>query len=188
MAYILANSKRIIWDPNKYMNIWIAKFTMSTSNTGTTTSYRMLAPTVMHSDYELTSIPGITMKHKDAFNLSDVTNCLEVGFMLNLNALLSPTTVQGKNEFSLATPIAEYLGVLQTRCDKYSYLSADGDSDYCPDTYSFDYGYYPTVFKETIWMVSRRMIRPVRWNISRLSTCWICIVTNSLSIDQVKEG
>ena len=30
-AYILANSKRIIWDPNKYMNIWIAKFTMSTS-------------------------------------------------------------------------------------------------------------------------------------------------------------
>lgn len=66
------------------------------------------------------------MKHKDAFNLSDVTNCLEVGFMLNLERSVVPDDGAGKNEFSLATPIAEYLGVLQTRCDKYSYLNADG--------------------------------------------------------------
>lgn len=188
LAYILANSKRIIWDPNKYMNIWIAKFTMSTSNTGTTTSYRMLAPTVMHSDYELTSIPGITMKHKDAFNLSDVTNCLEVGFMLNLNALLSPTTVQGKNEFSLATPIAEYLGVLQTRCDKYSYLNADGDSDYCPDTYSFDYGYYPTVFKgnNLDGQPENDPTRPMEYFTS-FNVLDMYSYKNSLSIDQVKR-
>lgn len=29
----------------------------------------------------------------------------------------------------------------------YEYLNEDGDSDYCPDTYSFDYGFYPSVFK-----------------------------------------
>ena len=38
--------------------------------------------------------------------------------MVNLAALYI-TTVQGSNEFSLATPMAEYFGILQTRCDMY---------------------------------------------------------------------
>lgn len=188
MAYILAKAKRIIWDPNKYMNIWVAKFTTSTSTTGTTTSYRMLAPTVMHSDYELSSIPGVTMKHKDSFTLSDVKDCLEVGFMLNLNALLSPTTVQGKNEFSLATPVAEYFGILQTRCDKYNKLNPDGDSDYCPDTYSFDYGYYPTVFKgnNLDGQPENDPTRPMEYFTS-FNVLDMYSYKNSLSVDQVKR-
>lgn len=188
LAYILAKSKRIIWDPNKYMNIWVAKFSTSTSTTGTTTSYRMLAPTVMHSDYELSSIPGVTMKHKDSFTLSDVKDCLEVGFMLNLNALLSPTTVQGKNEFSLATPVAEYFGILQTRCDKYNKLNPDGDSDYCPDTYSFDYGYYPTVFKgnNLDGQPENDPTRPMEYFTS-FNVLDMYSYKNSLSVDQVKR-
>ena len=188
MAYILSKAKRIIWDPNKYMNIWIAKFTTSTSTTGATTSYRMLAPTVIHSDYDLKSIPGLTMKHQDSFTLNDVKDCLEVGFMLNLNALLSPTTVQGRNEFSLATPIAEYFGILQTRCDKYNKLNADGDSDYCPDTYSFDYGYYPSVFKgnNLDGQPENDPTRPMEY-----FTYFIVLdmysYKNSLSVDQVKR-
>lgn len=170
------------------MNIWIAKFTTSTSTTGATTSYRMLAPTVIHSDYDLKSIPGLTMKHQDSFTLNDVKDCLEVGFMLNLNALLSPTTVQGRNEFSLATPIAEYFGILQTRCDKYNKLNADGDSDYCPDTYSFDYGYYPSVFKgnNLDGQPENDPTRPMEYFTS-FNVLDMYSYKNSLSVDQVKR-
>lgn len=188
LAYILNKKKTLIWDPNKYMNIWVARFTTSTSTTGASTSYRMLAPSVIHSDYDLESIPGLTMKHMDSFTVNDVTDCRDVGFMVNLAALLSPSTVQGKNEFSLATPVAEYFGILQTRCDKYSYLNPDGDSDYCPDTYSFDYGYYPTVYKgnNLDGQPENDPTRPMEYFTS-FNVLDMYSYKNSLSVDQVKR-
>lgn len=187
LAYILAKKKTILWDPNKYLNIWVARFSTSTSVTGTT-SYRMLAPSIIHSDYDLKSIPGLTMKHKDSFTVNDVADCLEAGFMVNLTALLSPSTLQGSNEFSLATPMAEYFGVLQTRCDKYNKLNPDGDSDYCPDTYSFDYGYYPTVFKgnNLDGQPENDPTRPMEYFTS-FNALDMYSYKNSLSVDQVKR-
>ncbi len=72
LSYILAKWKRLIWDPNKYLNIWLAKFTTFTSTTGTSTSYQMWPPRVMHPDYDLASIPGLDWEHKESFNLDDV--------------------------------------------------------------------------------------------------------------------
>lgn len=145
-AYILKQKTKIIWDPNKYLNIWLTKFTTSTSSLGSA-SYKFLAPTVMHPDYPLSSVPGLTgVVHKSEFSLNDVTDCLQAGIMINYMSFFNPT-VQGSNEFCLATVIAGYYGILLTQCDKYNKLNPDGDSDYCPDTYSFDYGYYPSVYK-----------------------------------------
>ena len=188
MEYILAKWKRLIWNPNKYLNIWLAKFTTGTSTTGAGTSYKFMPPTVMHSDYDLASIPGVEMEHKDSFTLDDVENCLEVGLMVNMTALYKPTNVQGKNEFSLATPIAEYLGILQTRCDLYKYLNEDGDSDYCPDTYSFDYGFYPSVFKgnNLDGQPENDPTRPMEYFTS-FNVMDMYSYKNSLSVDQVKR-
>lgn len=147
-----------------------------------------MPPTVMHSDYDLASIPGVEMEHKDSFTLDDVENCLEVGLMVNMTALYKPTNVQGKNEFSLATPIAEYLGILQTRCDLYKYLNEDGDSDYCPDTYSFDYGFYPSVFKgnNLDGQPENDPTRPMEYFTS-FNVMDMYSYKNSLSVDQVKR-
>lgn len=77
-------------------NIWLAKFTTSTSATGTSTSYQMWSPKVMHPDYDLASIPGLDLEHKESFTLDEVEDCREVGFMVNLAALYTPTAVQGQ--------------------------------------------------------------------------------------------
>ena len=188
LSYILTKWKRLIWDPNKYLNIWLAKFTSSTSATGTSTSYQMWPPMVMHPDYDLASIPGLDLEHKESFTLDDVEDCREVGFMVNLAALYTPTAVQGSNEFSLATPMAEYFGILQTRCDMYEYLNEDGDSDYCPDTYSFDYGFYPSVFKANNLdgQPENDPTRPLEYFTS-FNVMDMYSYKNSLSIDQVKR-
>lgn len=188
LSYILENWRSLIWDPNKYLNIWLAKFTTSTSTTGTTTSYQVWPPMVMHSDYDMMSIPGLDFEYKDSFTLEDVEDCREVGFMVNLSALYTPTAVQGSNEFSLATPMAEFLGILQTRCDLYDYLNEDGDSDYCPDTYSFDYGFYPSVFKANNLdgQPENDPNRPLEYFTS-FNVMDIYSYKNSLSVDQTRR-
>lgn len=145
-SYILKQKKAIIWDPNKYLNIWLTKFTTSSSIYGSK-SYKILAPKVMHSDYELSSIPGLPgIVHKDTFKSEDVLDCLDVGILINYTTFLNPNT-QGANEFTLATPIAGYYGILETMNDRYGDLKADGDNDYCPDTYNYDYVASTNVFK-----------------------------------------
>lgn len=106
----------------------------------------------------MASIPGLDWEHKESFNLDDVEDCREVGFMVNLAALYTPTAVQGSNEFSLATPMAEYFGILQTRCDMYKYLNEDGDSDYCPVLIVLIMVFTLQCLKLIIWTVNRKMI------------------------------
>ena len=148
LKYILAKKSRIIWDPTKYLNIWLATFTTSTSTYGTTTSFRVLPPTVMHSDYDLSSIPGLDLVQQDEFTLDDVTDCREVGFMVNFRAIFMPSSVQGRNEFSLATVIGAYYGLLFTD-QGISDDWVDGDNDFCPDTYYYYSGsdYSPSMYK-----------------------------------------
>ena len=113
MSYILTNWKRLIWDPNKYLNIWLAKFTTSTSATGTSTSYQMRSPKVMHPDYELASIPGLDLEHKESFTLDDVEDCREVGFhMVNLAALFTRQQQYKDQMNSVGYPMAEIFGIL----------------------------------------------------------------------------
>lgn len=145
-AYILRLKKQLIWDPNKYLNIWLGKYTNSTATLGGK-SYQYATPSVMHSSFPLTSIPGLKgIKTQDHFTVDDVTDCLQAGIIMNLKTLFNPNT-QGANEFSLATPIAGHFGVLETWNDRYRDLNADGDNDYCPDTYNYDYYANLTVFK-----------------------------------------
>ena len=112
-----------------------------------TYSYETASPTVMHSDYDIESIPGLSdVQTKDRFTLSDVTSCLEVGVLVNYMTFLNPS-VQGTNTFTLATVLAEYYGLLSTNTRYYKNLNSDGDIDYCPDTYTSYANYYPLVFK-----------------------------------------
>lgn len=143
-SVIMNRKSTIMFDPARYFNVWLIKFSTAT---GISESYKFLPPSIMHSDYDFSSIPGIKFtKSADTFKLSDVTDCLQAGIIVNFTPFFNPS-VQGQNEFHFATPIAGHFGLLETKCDKYNLLNPDGDSDYCPDTYSYDYVYYPQVYK-----------------------------------------
>ncbi|MEG0796859.1 MAG: hypothetical protein RR397_10210 [Odoribacter sp.] len=144
--FIIKNWRSCLWNPEQYLNIWLTKYVSRGSETSDYYSYRAEFPTVMHSAYDLKSIPGLKVVTKDVFTLNDVESSFEIGVMVNYMAFLNPQT-QGSNEFSLATALGKYYGLFLTQCDKYKNLNSDGDNDYCADTYNFDYGYYPSVFK-----------------------------------------
>lgn len=135
---IVARKSTIIWDPNKYLNIWLTKFPSGTA-------YSVSTPHIMHSDYDLASILGLgNIATKDEFTVADVTDCTQAGIMVNYMTFLNPN-IQGQNTFTLATAIAGYYGVLETDCNKYGDLQSR--DDYCADTYNYNYDYYPTVYK-----------------------------------------
>ena len=144
--FIVRYKSTCIWNPERYLNIWLTRFSMYSDEAGTY-SYETASPTVMHSDYDIESIPGLSdVQTKDRFTLSDVTSCLEVGVLVNYMTFLNPS-VQGTNTFTLATVLAEYYGLLSTNTRYYKNLNSDGDIDYCSDTYTSYANYYPLVFK-----------------------------------------
>lgn len=179
--FIVRYKNTCIWDPTRYLNIWLTRFSSITSDAGTY-SYKTAKPNVMHSDYDIESIPGLSnVKVKDQFTLSDVTSCLDVGVLVNYMTFLNPS-VQGTNTFTLATVLGEYYGLLSTNTDKYNTLNADDDVDYCPDTYTSYSGYYPSVFKANN-LVNQPEDRKLEWFtsfnvIDRYSR------KNSVSVDQ----
>ena len=144
--FIIRNKRTCIWDPTKYLNIWLTRFSMYSDDVGTY-SYKNALPSVIHPDYDIKSIPGLSgVEVKDQFTLSDVTHCLEVGILVNYVAFLNPS-VHGMNTFTLANVLAGYYGLMPTNATRYTYLNSDGDIDYCPDTYTSYSSYYPMVFK-----------------------------------------
>lgn len=144
--YIIVVWKTCLWNPTRYLNIWLTKFSAISSESGAY-SYKFSAPTDMYTSYDPASIPGLkNIRLVEQFGYNEVESALEVGVMVNYNAFLNPQT-QGSNEFSLATVLGGYYGLLETNCNDYVYLNPDGDNDYCPDTYNYYYAFYPSVFK-----------------------------------------
>lgn len=183
---IFDKKEKLIYPPEKYLNVWLVKFSKSAGSIGE--SYSFAPPSIMHTAYDFSSIAGVTFtKSADTFVLSDVLDCMEAGIIVNYTAFLNPSS-QGSNEFNLATPVAAFYGILNTQCDLYEKLNPDGDSDYCPDTYSYDYGFYPGIYKANN-LDGQPEICPERpmeyftsFNIMDLNSR-----KNSISVDQAKR-
>ncbi|MCQ4872036.1 hypothetical protein [Butyricimonas paravirosa] len=140
--FIVRYKSAFVWDPNKYLNVWIAKYTDEGYYDPLPYQYKF--PTVMHSDYALESIPGLgNITTKDDFNYVDVKDCLEVGIMINYTSFLTPS-----DNFSFAGIVGGYYGLYFTDQDE-SNDWVDGDNDYCPDTYYYYSGYSSSIFKNT---------------------------------------
>lgn len=143
-AIILKKKETMMYDPNRYLNVWLIKFS---DKTAVKDSYIYTAPSIMHTAYDYSTIPGIEFKSSaDTFSLDNVTDCLQVGIIVNFTPFFNPS-VQGSNEFNFATPIAGYYGLLNTECLKYANLNPDGDNDYCADTYNYFSTFYTSVYK-----------------------------------------
>lgn len=144
--FIVRYKSTCIWDPTRYLNIWLTRFSTSTSDLGTY-SYKSAVPTVIHSDYVEEPIAGLNLEVKDNFTLSDVTSCLQVGVLINYMTFLNPS-VQGTNTFTLATVLGNYYGLSFTDQNQNNKW-VDGDNDFCDDTYSFYSSYSSSIYKNT---------------------------------------
>ena len=172
------NSK-LIWDPARYLNVWLAKYSTSSSVSNT---YSVSAPEVILEGYE--SIPGLKMQVVSDYSASDVENYTDVGMMINIRDFFA---TDGKSYFDLSLVFGLYYGLLYTDQDDNNTF-VNGDNDYCPDTYSFDYGFYPSVFKANNLdgQPENDPTRPLEYFTS-FNVMDMYSYKNSLSVDQVKR-
>lgn len=135
---------RLIWDPTKYLNVWLAKFSNGWSSSGSYTYVAKAPYDILRGE----SIPGLRATEVDEFTADDVSDYSEVGVMINYSEFLAPNS-WSSNTFESATPLALYLGLLKTKLTKDP-TGLDYDNDYCPDTY---YYYYDAsvIYKSTYW-------------------------------------
>ena len=136
-SYVEYIESRLIWDPRQYLNIWIAKFSNSISDSGSETYYA-LDPSFMLSGNE--DIPGFNIEVVDNYTVWDIVNFRDAGFMVNYHEFLNPNAM-GSNSFELGTALAAYFGLRRTdyydNSDIYWQVIETGDTDYCPDTYFY---------------------------------------------------
>lgn len=143
-AYEAYINQNLIWDPNKYLNIWLAKFSGSWNSVGTYT-YVAKAPTVILRG---NSIPGISAKAVDKYTAADVTAYSEVGVMMNYSEFLSPNSWTS-NTFEPAMAMGLFFGLNKTKLTKNP-TGIGYDNDYCPDTYYY-YDDSNVIYKSTSW-------------------------------------
>lgn len=127
----------ILWDPNRYLNIFIAKFSDSWSSDGSK-SYQAVAPNVILSG--MSAIPGITARSVSKFETSDVKDFSDVGILLNYSDFFNPNNAVGNDKLEFATVVGYYLGLLNMTYVEKSNTNnlVNGDTDYCPDTYVYE--------------------------------------------------
>ena len=141
--FIMRYWSTFLWDPNKYLNIWVA-MKSGGNDYYDLSSYQSKFPMVIHSDYSSESIAGLKdLTVKDSYGLKDVEDCLEVGIILNYSSFLNPS-----DNYSLAQIIARYYGLFYTDQDDNDDW-VDGDNDFCPDTYFYYSGNGSSIFKNT---------------------------------------
>lgn len=128
----------ILWDPNRYLNIFIAKFSDSWSDNGSK-SYQSVAPNVIQAG--MNAIPGIAARNVSKFDSDDVKDFSDVGILLNYSDFFNPNNGVGVDKLELATVLGYYFGLLNmTYVQNWNGTNnlIDGDTDYCPDTYVYE--------------------------------------------------
>lgn len=130
-----------VWDPNKYLNIYVCKFADNYNDNGTT-SYLSEAPKVIFSSAQ--AIPGIAANRVSTYAAADVKDFSEAAIMLNYGEFFNPTLWNANNPLELATIMGYYLGLKPTRIITTLLGGVqinpivNGDTDYCPDTYVYE--------------------------------------------------
>ena len=146
------NTPGRIWDPNRYLNIFVAKYSDNWTSTGAST-YIAVPPTVIQKGQE--AIPGITAKEVEDFTAADVTKYKDVAILLNYEGVLNVNSMEKNDATELATIFGYYLGLKTMQySERYNWETGedennliDGDTDFCPDTYFYDPLNNFTIFK-----------------------------------------
>jgi len=165
-----------IWDPNKYLNIYVAKFADNWTSSGAL-SYIAEAPKVILSS--AATIPGLTTTPVAAYSETDVKDFSEAAILLNYGEFFNPALWVSNNPLELATVIGYFFGLKTNKASFNDSNVVNGDTDYCADTYMYqentpNFSIYKTAYKSDDKFTSFNIMT----DYSR---------KNSVTVDQVKR-
>jgi hypothetical protein len=180
LAYMKDN---LMWDPNRYFNIWIGNMSNYWSSDGSQ-SFKVELPNVILEEEEV--IPGIEADPVVDYDLTEDTELTDVGIVYDREEFLKASGLDN-DKFDLAAVIGKYLGLFSMKV-KIEWqndpeqgwievpLLVNGDSDYCDDTAVYDYAY--SLYKENYNTGEYFTSFNIMSDYSR---------TNSITVDQVSR-
>lgn len=139
----------LMWDPNKYLNIWIYDIAQGEWISDGSKSFKVERPAVILQGAN--SIPGIDAQEVADYSLSDVTELTDIGIVYNKSDFLRNARGLGSTGFELSRIMGQYLGLYTMEIDIREYFDydiydwvtinnfIDGDTDFCEDTSPYDY-------------------------------------------------
>lgn len=127
------NSNRLLWDPTRYLNIWVLPSAVYYGGISTTRPAYTLSNT---------PLPGIDMQKVTTASEVPLTEPESVGLMIGRDELNSTMRAPAPN---LAFRFGTFYGLFQT----YTYDWDPSMTDYCNDTQKFSIGQYRDIYKKS---------------------------------------
>ena len=130
-TFIKANAAKLLWDPKKYLNIWILP---SAVYYGSITNAK--------PGYTLSStpLPGVTMQQVASINAVPLTEPEKVGLFVGRDEFYSALRGAAPN---LAWRFGNFYGLFRT----YFYINETNYTDYCTDTQKWFVNLLQNVYK-----------------------------------------
>lgn len=143
----IKNNSALTWDPNKYLNIWVARYATAWSSDGSKT-YVAKMPGVLLPEAEV--IPGQTNPLRmNSFSKSDMKEYSDVGILINYIGFLNFSSSDLNNKPELSTVVGYYFGLMDMMVNSKKTNIINGDTDYCADTYMYEETNNFSVFKSS---------------------------------------
>jgi hypothetical protein len=131
--FIKANAARLLWNPKKYMNVYVLPSAVFYGGIS------IAKPGYTLSD---TPLPGVTMQKAATVNDVPLTEPDKVGLMLGRDELYSPLRGPAPN---IGHRIGSYYGLFRT----YHYTSESNYTDHCLDTQKWPISQFRNIYKQS---------------------------------------
>ncbi len=176
----------LMWDPNKYLNIWIYDIAQGGWSSDGSKSFKVEQPTVILQGSD--NIPGINALEVEDYSLSDITELTDIGIVYNKTDFLRDGKSFGTTYFELSRIMGLYLGLYPMEIDIRTYYDynlgkwvtinnfIDGDTDFCEDT--SPYYFTSSLYKKDANTGNYFTTFNIMANYSR---------SNSITVDQAKR-
>ncbi len=105
--------EKLMWDPNKYLNIWIGDISGTSWNSDGSKSYKVARPNVILENVD--PIPGIDAETVSGYSLSDNTELTDIGIVYNKADFLRPERGNG-TPFDFQPIGIVYYGIFSKVC------------------------------------------------------------------------
>lgn len=128
---IKANAAKLLWDPKKYLNIWVLPSAVYFGGiTNAKPGYTLSS----------TPLPGVTMQQVASISAVPLTEPEKVGLFISRDELYSALRGPAPN---IGWRLGNYYGLFRT----YFYTTEPSYTDYCPDTQKWPIGQFRNIYK-----------------------------------------
>lgn len=130
-TFIKANAAKLLWDPKKYLNVWVLPSAVYFGGiTNAKPGYTLSS----------TPLPGVTMQQVASINAVPLTEPEKIGLFISRDELYSSLRGAAAN---IGWRLGNFYGLFRT----YNYTTEPNYTDYCPDTQKWPIGQFRNIYK-----------------------------------------